>query len=146
MKNKLRLIKPRDWPKNFLNVDENYISITRPEDLNGFLYAKHLKQNQSIDFSKLDVACTDITWEAWNYLLPILQKRYFENLPNDMEDFLVNFFWYINKKDNLSNILAFLDNEDLENFKNWISFILFSGEDPSSFVLEDDLLSILEQL
>lgn len=146
MKDEITLIKSREWPARFLNVDANYIAITRPENLNGFLYAKSLKPNQSIDFNKLDVACTDITWEGWNYLLPILQRRYFDNLPNEMEDFLLSFFWFLEEDNNLLNLLVFFDSDDLKNFKNWISFILFSGKDANSFIVENELLSILEKI
>ncbi|OSI10041.1 hypothetical protein [Neisseria zoodegmatis] len=146
MEDEITLIKSREWPTRFLNVDENYIVITRPEDLNGFLYAKSLKPNQPIDFNKLDIACTDITWEGWNYLLPILQRRYFDNLPNEMEDFLLSFFWFLETDNNLSNLLVYLDSDDLKNFKDWISFILFSGKDNNSFIIENELLSILERI
>ncbi|QEY26191.1 hypothetical protein [Neisseria zalophi] len=146
MKDKIILIKPKAWPKKFLNIEKDYIAITRPEDLDGFEYATSLRPNQSIDFNRLDLACTDITWEAWNYLLPLMERRYFENLPNEMEDFLISFFYYLSVSNNLQNLLDFLDTEDLKNFKDWILFILFSGDDPNSFVVEDELLSILEKL
>ncbi|EGZ50945.1 hypothetical protein [Neisseria wadsworthii] len=146
MEDEITLIKSREWPAKFLNVDESYIAITRPEDLGGFLYAKSLKPNQQIDFNKLDIACTDITWEGWNYLLPILQRRYFDNLPNEMEDCLLSFFWFLETDNNLSNLLVYLDSDDLKNFKDWISFILFSGKDNNSFIIENELLSILERM
>ena len=67
------LIKPRKWPNDFLNTSRNYIAITRPEDLNGYDYAASLRPNQDINFEKLDISCSDITWEGWNYLLPLMQ-------------------------------------------------------------------------
>ena len=58
----------------------------------------------------------------------------------------MKFFWYLAEDGNLSKFLYLFDEDDLDRFKNWISFILFSGQDPFSFLLEDELLSILEKI
>lgn len=63
-----------------------------------------------------------------------------------MEDFLLSFFWFLEEDNNLLNLLVFFDSDDLKNFKNWISFILFSGKDANSFIVENELLSILEKI
>lgn len=140
------LIKPRKWPNRFLNTSKDHIAITRPEDLNGYSYANSIKPNQEVNFEKLDIPCSDITWDGWNYLLPLMQIKYFNNLPKDLEDYPMKFFWYLAEDGNLSKFLCLFDEDDLDRFKNWISFILFSGQDPFSFLLEDELLSILEKI
>ena len=75
-----------------------------------------------------------------------MQIKYFNNLPKDLESYPMKFFWYLAEDGNLSKFLCLFDEDDLDRFKNWISFILFSGQDPFSFLLEDELLSILEKI
>ena len=72
--------------------------------------------------------------------------KYFNNLPKDLENYPMKFFWYLAENDNLSKFLCLFDKDDLDKFKGWISFILFSGIDPFSFLLEGELLFILEKI
>ncbi|HBO38051.1 MAG TPA: hypothetical protein DD638_05260 [Pasteurellaceae bacterium] len=140
------LLEDRKWPASFLTRKRNYIAITRPEDLTSYDYVASLQKGQIIDWKKWDLTCSDITWEAWNYLLPIMQREYFKNLPNDMEDYLMKFFWYLSEDKHLTDLFALFNNTDRVKFKEWLSFILFSGNDPFSFLIEDELLSILDYI